>query len=141
MNKRERLEVIKDLVVRFPIDTQEEIVERLEAMGVHATQATVSRDIKELGIIKVPSADMGYVYGLPKSGKVKVSTQNILELSVMDKMVNLRLIPGSSAVMKRRICDLFQSHIFSIIADDDSILLVVKDEEVIPKIEQMVRGW
>ena len=45
MNKRERLEVIKDLVVRFPIDTQEEIVDRLEAMGVHATQATVSSDI------------------------------------------------------------------------------------------------
>ncbi|HEM6309092.1 TPA: arginine repressor [Streptococcus suis] len=141
MNKRERLEVIKDLVVRFPIDTQEEIVERLEAMGVHATQATVSRDIKELGIIKVPSADMGYVYGLPKSGKVKVRTQNILELSVMDKMVNLQLVPGSSAVIKRRICELFQSHIFSIIADDDSIFIIVKDEGVIPKLEQTVRGW
>ena len=59
MNKRERLEVIKDLVVRFPIDTQEEIVDRLKAMGVHATQATVSRDIKELGIIKVPAKDKG----------------------------------------------------------------------------------
>ena len=41
MNKRERLEVIKDLVVRFPIDTQEEIVDRLEAMGVHATLVPV----------------------------------------------------------------------------------------------------
>ncbi len=79
MNKRERLEVIKDLVVRFPIDTQEEIVERLEAMGVNATQATVSRDIKELGIIKVPSADKGYIYGLPKAGLVKVKSQNVLK--------------------------------------------------------------
>ncbi|HEM3683332.1 TPA: arginine repressor [Streptococcus suis] len=141
MNKRERLEVIKDLVVRFPIDTQEEIVERLEAMGVHATQATVSRDIKELGIIKIPSADKGYIYGLPKSGKAKVTTQNVLEFSIMDKMVNLQLVPGSSAVIKRRICELFQSHIFSIIADDDSIFIIVKDEGVIPKLEQTVRGW
>lgn len=141
MNKRERLEVIKDLVVRFPIDTQEEIVERLETMGVHATQATVSRDIKELGIIKVPSADKGYIYGLPKSGKAKVMKQNVLELSIMDKMVNLQLVPGSSAVIKRRICELFQSHIFSIIADDDSIFIIVKDEGVIPKLEQTVRGW
>lgn len=141
MNKRERLEVIKDLVVRFPIDTQEEIVERLEVMGVHATQATVSRDIKELGIIKVPSADKGYVYAFPKSGKAKVATQNVLELSIMDRMVNLQLVPGSSAVIKRRICELFQSHIFSIIADDDSILVIVKDEEVVSKLEQTVRGW
>lgn len=141
MNKRERLEVIKDLVVRFPIDTQEEIVERLETMGVHATQATVSRDIKELGIIKVPSADMGYVYGLPKSGKVKVSTQNILELSVMDKMVNLRLIPGSSAVVKRQIIEQFEQHIFSIIADDDSILVIIKDQQMISQLETIIRGW
>ena len=46
MNKKERLNLIKDLVVRYPIDTQEEMVEKLSEVGVHATQATVSRDIK-----------------------------------------------------------------------------------------------
>ncbi len=141
MNKRERLEVIKDLVVRFPIDTQEEIVERLEAMGVNATQATVSRDIKELGIIKVPSADKGYIYGLPKAGLVKVKSQNVFEVSVMDKMINLRLVPGSSAVVKRQILEQFQEHVFSVIADDDSILLIVTNEGIISQIEQTVRGW
>ncbi|HEL1812055.1 TPA: arginine repressor [Streptococcus suis] len=141
MNKRERLEVIKDLVVRFPIDTQEEIVERLEVMGVNATQATVSRDIKELGIIKVPSADKGYIYGLPKAGLVKVKSQNVFEVSVMDKMINLRLVPGSSAVVKRRILEQFQEHVFSVIADDDSILLIVTNEGIISQIEQTVRGW
>ncbi|WP_105209598.1 arginine repressor [Streptococcus suis] len=141
MNKRERLEVIKDLVVRFPIDTQEEIVERLEALGVHATQATVSRDIKELGIIKVPSTDKGYVYGLPKSSLVKVKSNNILDFAVMDKMVNLKLVPGSAAVVKRQICEYFQEEIFSIIADDDSILLILKDQETIPNLERTIKGW
>ncbi|MDQ8764426.1 arginine repressor [Streptococcus ruminantium] len=141
MNKRERLEIIKDLVVRFPIDRQEEIVERLEAMGVTVTQATVSRDIKELGIIKIPSADKGYIYGLPKTGRVKAKTQNVLDVSVMDKMIHLRLVPGSSAVVKRQIWEQFQTHIFSIIADDDSILLIVAEEQIVPQIERTVRRW
>ncbi|HFI0238855.1 TPA: arginine repressor [Streptococcus suis] len=141
MNKRERLEVIKDLVVRFPIDTQEEIVERLEDMGVHATQATVSRDIKELGIIKVPSADKGYIYGLPKVGHSKVRFHSVLEVNSMDKMLNLKLIPGSSAVVKRQIIEQFEQHIFSIIADDDSILVIIKDQQMISQLETIIRGW
>ena len=103
MNKRERLEVIKDLVVRFPIDTQEEIVDRLEAMGVHATQATVSRDIKELGIIKVPAKDKGYIYGLSKGSGQKNKTSKLLKYDSMGQMLNLVLVPGSTAVFKRQI--------------------------------------
>lgn len=142
MNKQERLEVIRDLVVRFSIDRQEEIVERLEEMGVSATQATVSRDIKELGIIKIPSANnKGYIYGLSKAGRIKIKEQNVLDVSVMDKMIYLRLIPGSSAVVKRQILEQFQAHIFSIIADDDSILLIVAEEQIVPQIERTVRGW
>ncbi|MDG3131716.1 arginine repressor [Streptococcus suis] len=141
MNKRERLEIIKDLVVRFPIDTQEEIVERLENIGIPATQATVSRDIKELGIIKIPSADKGYIYGLPKSEAVQTIAHHILELSIMDKMMNLHLVPGSSTVVKRQIWEQFKEDIFSIIADDDSVLIILRDETSISKIEQTIRGW
>ncbi len=140
MNKRERLEVIKDLVVRFPIDTQEEIVEHLEKLGVHATQATVSRDIKELGIIKVPSPDRGYVYGLPKVSASKIKATNVLALEQMDKMLNIQLVPGSSAVVKRQILEQFQPYIFSIISDDDSILIIVKNQEILARLEQVIRG-
>lgn len=141
MNKRERLEIIKDLVVRFPIDRQEEIVERLEEMGINATQATVSRDIKELGIIKVPSLDRGYIYGLPKTSMGKLPVRNVQEVAVMDKMINISLVPGSAVVVKRQIIEHFKGHIFSIIADDDSILILVTDEQIIPQLERTVRGW
>lgn len=141
MNKRERLEVIKDLVVRFPIDTQEEIVERLEAMGVHATQATVSRDIKELGIIKVPAKDKGYIYGLPKLGGQKTKSPTLLKYEEMGNMLNLALVPGSTAVFKRQILEQFEAYIFSIIADDDSILIILKDSAMMPQLVQTIRSW
>ena len=141
MNKRERLEVIKDLVVRFPIDTHEEIVDRLEAMGVHATQATVSRDIKELGIIKVPANDKGYIYGLSKGSGQKNKTSNLLKYDSMGQMLNLVLVPGSTAVFKRQILEQFEEYIFSVIADDDSILIILKDSDMMPQIVQSIRSW
>ena len=140
MNKKERLNVIKDLVVRYPIDTQEEMVERLKEVGIHATQATVSRDIKELGIVKVP-VGKGYIYGLPKTGSSKVQNKNVLSIASMDKMLHLNLVPGSTAVVKRQILERFKDHIFSIITDDDSILIIVKEEMALPQIEQTIRVW
>ena len=140
MNKKERLNLIKDLVVRYPIDTQEEMVEKLSEVGVHATQATVSRDIKELGIVKVP-VGKGYIYGLPKTGNSKVQNKNVLSIASMDKMLHLNLLPGSTAVVKRQILERFKDHIFSIITDDDSILIIVKEEMALPQIEQTIRVW
>ncbi len=140
MNKKERLILIKDLVLRYPIDTQEEMVEKLSEVGVHATQATVSRDIKELGIVKVP-VGKGYIYGLPKTGSSKVQNKNVLSIASMDKMLHLNLVPGSTAVVKRQILERFKDHIFSIITDDDSILIIVKEEMALPQIEQTIRVW
>ena len=51
MNKKIRLEKIRKFVTDYQIGTQEEIVEYLKEAGISATQATVSRDIKELGIV------------------------------------------------------------------------------------------
>ncbi|MCP1638879.1 arginine repressor [Streptococcus gallinaceus] len=140
MKKSDRLQLIKELVLRYPIDTQDEIVERLKEAGVVATQATVSRDIKELGIIKVPS-ESGYIYGFSKTNAAKLQISNIRQLSTMNNMVNLRLVPGSATVLKRQILEFFADEIFSIIADDDSILLIVKDEAVIPQMEQTMKVW
>ena len=67
MNKKERLEKIRRFVTDYQIGTQEEIVEHLREAGISATQATVSRDIKELGIVKIPLKDNTYIYELPKS--------------------------------------------------------------------------
>lgn len=141
MNKKERLQVIQDLVVRFSIDTQEEIVERLRDMGIHATQATVSRDIKELGIIKIPSADKGYIYGLPKSTLGSAWTINLLEIESMERMIHIKVVPGTSIAVKRQLSDRFSSLIFSMIADDDSLLLVMREEAFVSQLIEKIRTW
>ena len=86
----------------YQIGTQEEIVEHLKEAGITATQATVSRDIKELGIVKIPLRDNTYVYELPKSivKSLQLAEDNIESAELMDKMINLQVIPGNTAFCK-----------------------------------------
>ncbi len=56
MKKSELLNLIKQIVLNHAVETQHELLRRLEAYGVTLTQATISRDMNETGIIKVPSA-------------------------------------------------------------------------------------
>lgn len=80
MKKRERLELIKKIVLENEIETQKELVKLLENEGLQATQATISRDINEVGIIKVPASNSRYIYGLSKEiSKKKSQHQNQLK--------------------------------------------------------------
>lgn len=63
MKKSERLELIKKIVSENAIETQHDLLKLLEERGLTLTQATVSRDMNEIGIIKVPSSEGPYIYG------------------------------------------------------------------------------
>ncbi len=64
-SKRERQSAMRELVTRHPISSQQELVELLAARGFSVTQATVSRDIAELGLAKVARADR-HIYASPE---------------------------------------------------------------------------
>lgn len=143
MKKKDRLEKIRRFVSEFEIGTQEEIVEHLRQSGITATQATVSRDIKELGIVKIPLKDNTYIYELPKTvtSSLKLAENNILACEILGNMLNLNLVPGSTAVVKRYLSKEFAQEIFSIIADNDSILIVAYSQEAAQTISQTIDNW
>lgn len=143
MNKKERLEKIRRLVTDYQIGTQEEIVEHLKEAGITATQATVSRDIKELGIVKIPLRDNTYVYELPKSivKSLQLAEDNIESAELMDKMINLQVIPGSTAFVKAQLIDTFADKIFSCLTDDSSILVIARSGSLAEEIFEQVKNW
>ena len=143
MNKKERLEKIRRFVTDYQIGTQEEIVEHLREAGISATQATVSRDIKELGIVKIPLKDNTYIYELPKSivRSLQLAENNIVHAERMGNMINLQVIPGNTIFVKSQLMTVFSDQIFSCIADDDSILMVLKSEETAKDIFEQVKNW
>ncbi|HGL0910214.1 TPA: arginine repressor [Streptococcus pneumoniae] len=152
MNKKERLEKIRRLVTDYQIGTQEEIVEHLKEAGITATQATVSRDIKELGIVKIPLRDNTYVYELPKSivKSLQLAEDNIESAELMDKMINLQVIPGNTAFVKAQLIETFvkaqlietfADKIFSCLTDDSSILVIARSGSLAEEIFEQVKNW
>ena len=143
MNKKERLEKIRRFVTDYQIGTQEEIVEHLREAGISATQATVSRDIKELGIVKIPLKDNTYIYELPKSivRSLQLAENNIIHAERMGHMINLQVIPGNTIFVKSQLMTVFSDQIFSCIADDNSILMVLRSEEAAKDIFEQVKNW
>lgn len=143
MNKKERLEKIRRFVTDYQIGTQEEIVEHLREAGISATQATVSRDIKELGIVKIPLKDNTYIYELPKSivRSLQLAENNIIHAERMGYMINLQVIPGNTIFVKSQLTTVFSDQIFSCIANDNSILMVLRSEETAKDIFEQVKNW
>ena len=67
MMKAQRHIKIREIIANKDIETQEELVEELKKAGYNVTQATVSRDIKELHLVKVPTNNGRYKYSLPRT--------------------------------------------------------------------------
>ena len=143
MNKKIRLEKIRKFVTDYQIGTQEEIVEYLKEAGISATQATVSRDIKELGIVKSPLKNNTDIYELPKSvvKSLQLAENNIVHSERLGQMINLQIIPGNTLFVKSQLLEVFSEKLFSCIADDNSILMVLRTEEEAKEVFEKVKNW
>ncbi|MBQ2946011.1 MAG: arginine repressor [Clostridia bacterium] len=133
--KKRRQQRILEIITDKKIEKQEELVEILAAEGYNITQATVSRDIKELRIVKALGEDGGYYYatGSTASPSLKRS-YNILTDSIksVDNAINIvvvKCISGRAAAVCATIDDMERSKIVGTIAGDDTIFIVLKTEE------------
>ena len=127
----------------YQIGTQEEIVEHLKEVGISATQATVSRDIKELGNVKIPLKNNTYIYELPKSvvKSLQLAENNIIHSERLGKMINLQIIPGNTLFVKSQLLEMYADKLFSCISDDNSILMVLRSEEEAKDVFEQVKNW
>ena len=135
MRKKERHRLITRLLTEKNIQKQEDFVELLKSRGVVVTQATISRDIKELKLIKVPSQEGGYRYSLPAetAEDVGAKLQKMLKdafvsVDQMEKFVVLKTLPGNASAIANLIEKRFQDNLFSVLNDDDTVLMITRTE-------------
>jgi transcriptional regulator of arginine metabolism len=109
MKKNDRLELIRKIVQENKITTQGELVKLLQNEGLKATQATVSRDINEIGITKVPTEDGSYIYGLStvprRVGGTSVAPRRLLRVDRQHAFMNIVVQPGTSRLIKKILLD------------------------------------
>ena len=135
--KFQRQAKILELIDRFEIETQEELTDHLRAVGYSTTQATVSRDIKELRLIKSLSTETGkYKYTAAAAGAADSFTtrlRNIFRECVTDidaaqNMVVIKTLPGlgqaAMAIDAMRAVD-----VVGTLGGDDSVFVVMRDTE------------
>ena len=130
--KAKRHAKILELIEEFDIDTQEELQDRLNQAGFTVTQATVSRDIKELRLIKTLSPNGNYHYTThgEKGGRVDLSfkfhaifAEAVNSIDYAQNLVVIKTMPGLAPAACR------WDGLVGTIAGDDTILLVMKDTE------------
>ena len=126
------LEIINDHV----IETQDDLIESLRESGYAVTQATVSRDIKQLGLVKTATKDGGYKYTVAKNdstgneNKLKnIMLQTITSAQYAGNMVVVKTYPGMATAAAAAVDSLAGETILGSIAGDDTIFVVVRNEE------------
>ncbi len=134
--KKNRQEKMLELISRYEIETQDELISRLREHGYDVTQATVSRDIRELNIAKMTTGRGTYRYCLPKRAAagtgMKFSTTLIDSIINVDYACNLIVIktyPGLANAVAVGIDHMNLPQVLGCVAGDDTIMMAVRDEE------------
>ncbi|XOQ36420.1 MAG: Arginine repressor [Lactococcus sp.] len=139
MKKNERIDLIKKILVEQDIMTQDDLVSALLNLKIEITQATVSRDMRELRLVKVPAKTGGYRYALPESNRPNTDTEFfksvIGEIKRQGNQLAIRTSPGSAMLLKNRLLTRFEPLIFTVLSDDDTILLIATSADHAEKIE------
>ncbi|WP_312654364.1 arginine repressor [Proteiniclasticum sp.] len=147
--KIDRRSKMLEIISRREIETQEELAQELRKEGFNVTQATVSRDIKNLQLIKVLSSTGRYKYVANKEeskdaiGKlVTLLSHTIISVENIDKMVVVRTITAAAGTAAEAIDQLDLAEIAGTIAGDNTIFMMVRSDdmavEIVKKISELV---
>lgn len=134
--KKKRHQRLMALIAEKDIQTQEQLTEALRSEGFAVTQATVSRDIKELGLVKIPSSSGGYKYAL--SQKIAKAPENKEHMTIFSNgvigvdcalhTVVIHTYEGMANAVAASLDKINTPEVLGSIAGDDTILLVTRSE-------------
>lgn len=137
---------ILEIINSKDIETQEELAEELRKSGMDVTQATVSRDIKELKLIKVLSDKGRYKYAtithtenFLSNKLVNIFTQTVVSVENVDNFVIIKTISGSASAAAEAIDSLNFEGIAGSIAGDNTIFVLARDAEKAQTITQKMK--
>ncbi len=132
------LELIRDEVV----ETQEELAERLRQAGIQVTQATVSRDVKELQLVKVPAGDGRYRYAQPEDPShagqadrmLRIFRECILGMDNSENLIVVSTLPATAAAVAEAIDGLHCREVIGTLAGERNVFVVCKPREASPQV-------
>jgi transcriptional regulator of arginine metabolism len=134
MQKTKRLLAIENIIAEENISTQEELLKKLKGKGIGCTQATLSRNLRQLGVVRIPDGTGGYWYSL--SEKIRNQEKLSLKLNIVPVILDIvdakglmviKTIPGNASNTAFFIDGTARYEIAGTIAGDDTILVIPRD--------------
>ncbi|WDM20368.1 transcriptional regulator AhrC/ArgR [Paenibacillus polymyxa] len=139
---------IREIISQHEIETQDDLVEALRKAGFQVTQATVSRDIKELLLIKVPMDDGRYKYSMPSDQRYnptqklkRTLVDNFLHIDYTTNLIVMKCLPGTANSIAALLDNIEWSEIMGTISGDDTILIICRSEENSEAIVNRLMGY
>jgi transcriptional regulator of arginine metabolism len=143
VNKGQRHIKIREMISNHDIETQDDLVELLKKANFNVTQATVSRDIKELHLVKVPMNDGRYKYSLPADQRFnplqklkRTLTDSFISIDYADHLIIMKTLPGNANAIGALIDKLDWEDLMGTICGDDTILIICRSKEVSADVSQ-----
>jgi len=134
MQKTKRLVAIEKIISEENITSQELLLKKLKGKGIISTQATLSRNLRQLGVSRIPDGSGGYRYSFPEAQALNTSSDvklNVLPVirEIVDAkgLVLIKTIPGNASATAYYIDNATRWEIAGTIAGDDTILVVPRD--------------
>lgn len=146
--KFQRQAAIVELISSNDVKTQQELSQKLAQTGFPTTQATISRDIKELRLIKVTSPTGGYRYATPEMSadagfmpRLKnIFKECVIKLDIAQNLVVVRTLTGMANAAAYAIDTMKIEEIIGTVAGDDTILIILRDNDQAVNFCQMAQS-
>lgn len=146
--KARRQAKILELIRTHVIETQEELAELLVREGIPVTQATISRDIKELQLNKLPSGGGRYRYALPEETPTatwdkrrRIFQDSVLAIDHSENMIVIKSLPSTAPGVASAIDHLNWPELMGSVAGDDTVLVIIKPKDATPAIVERLRAF
>lgn len=137
--KTERQKAILKLISEEKVETQAALAEKLRNRGFKVTQATVSRDIKELGLVKIPGENKKYKYTAAPDHRIanvygrleRIFHDSVISFEDSENLILIKTLPGTANSVASVIDSIAWKEIIGTVAGDDTILVIVKPKEAV----------
>ncbi len=145
--KKSRHQKIKELVERYEIETQEELADRLREAGCQVTQATVSRDIRELKLFKIPTGEGRQRYTVLVHSDhylsdkyIRVLKDGFVSMDMAQNILVVKTVSGMAMAVAAAIDAMKLKEIVGSIAGDDTIMMAVRTVEDTETVMEKIRS-
>ena len=140
--KNSRQEKILEIITAENVETQEQLLAKLQELGIVSTQATISRDIKQLKLVKGMTHKGTYKYIVPEAKSVgsapvlnSALTDSVVKIEAAENIVVVKTLPGMANAIGVCIDSLGEDCIVGSVAGDDTMLIIVKTVELAKTLE------